>query len=337
EIYTRYPHPDIKVVGTTKFFLHRDHLASVRLVTDISGNVVEGTNYAAYGERLNTGFQTQKGYIGERFDAETGLLYLNARYMDPVLGRFISPDDWDPTKEGVGTNRYAYASNDPVNKSDQNGHGALDAVNAYNAAKSLLGGNDRKGGADNSNAQSSGPPDDTSGPPSLFDSARKAYLAQGKLTLGALITAGSIGFGVGSDVVTDGAAVPATTAPAVAGTLLGTGLMADAMKDLKGALFGPSYMSNNAPTKNGETAATQAGKQAHKDWDPGPGFEKEVTLESGKRADAVNEADKIVKELKPDNPRAIKRGEAQVGRYAKELGEMLGGVWQGIVETYRRE
>ncbi|WP_181168040.1 RHS repeat-associated core domain-containing protein [Mesorhizobium sp. B2-4-19] len=125
EIYTRYPHPDIKVVNGVKYFLHRDHLASVRMVTDASGAIVEQTNYATYGERLNTGFQTQKSYIGERFDPETGLLYLNARYMDPVLGRFISPDDWDPTKEGVGTNRYAYAQNDPVNKSDQNGHDFL--------------------------------------------------------------------------------------------------------------------------------------------------------------------------------------------------------------------
>ncbi|MFK0693135.1 RHS repeat-associated core domain-containing protein, partial [Mesorhizobium sp. IMUNJ 23033] len=41
---------------------------------------------------LNTGFQTQKGYIGERFDPETGLLYLNARYMDPVLGRYVPAD-----------------------------------------------------------------------------------------------------------------------------------------------------------------------------------------------------------------------------------------------------
>ncbi|WP_185975256.1 RHS repeat-associated core domain-containing protein [Mesorhizobium sp. WSM4310] len=122
EIYTRYPHPDIKVVNGVKYFLHRDHLASVRMVTDGAGNIVEQTNYATYGERLNTGFQTQRSYIGERFDAETGLMYLNARYMDPVLGRFISPDDWDPTKEGVGTNRYAYAQNDPVNKSDPNGH-----------------------------------------------------------------------------------------------------------------------------------------------------------------------------------------------------------------------
>ena len=36
--------------------------------------------------------------------------------------RFISPDDWDPTLPGVGTNRYAYSGNDPVNKSDPNGH-----------------------------------------------------------------------------------------------------------------------------------------------------------------------------------------------------------------------
>ncbi|MER8409373.1 hypothetical protein NKH16_32840 [Mesorhizobium sp. M1307] len=39
--------------------------------------------------------------------------------------RFISPDDWNPTLPGVGTNRYAYAQNDPINKSDQNGHNGL--------------------------------------------------------------------------------------------------------------------------------------------------------------------------------------------------------------------
>ncbi|AHK47396.1 YD repeat containing protein (plasmid) [Ensifer adhaerens OV14] len=128
DIYTRYPHPDLKIVANaqtgavTKTFLHRDHLSSVRLVTDAAGNLVEQTGYAAFGERTNTTMQTQKGYIGERFDPETGLQYLNARYYDPTFGRFISPDDWDPTKAGVGTNRYAYAGNDPVNNSDPNGH-----------------------------------------------------------------------------------------------------------------------------------------------------------------------------------------------------------------------
>ena len=88
----------------------------------MTGTMVEQTGYPAYGERLNSGFQTQKGFIGERHDPETGLIYLNARYMDPIFGRFISPDDWDPIMEGVGTNRYAYAGNDPVNKADNNGH-----------------------------------------------------------------------------------------------------------------------------------------------------------------------------------------------------------------------
>ena len=119
--------PAVKVVGTTAYFLHRDHLASVRAVTDASGAIAEDTRYAAYGERTNAAFATQKGYIGERHDPETGLIYLDARYMDPLFGRFISPDDWDPIKQGVGTNRYAYAQNDPVNKSDPNGHIAQDA------------------------------------------------------------------------------------------------------------------------------------------------------------------------------------------------------------------
>ncbi|MCR4269524.1 hypothetical protein, partial [Nitratireductor sp. ZSWI3] len=41
--YTRYPHMDIKIVGTAKQFLHRDHLASVRHVTDAAGAPVEAT------------------------------------------------------------------------------------------------------------------------------------------------------------------------------------------------------------------------------------------------------------------------------------------------------
>jgi hypothetical protein len=49
--------------------------------------------------------------------------------------RFISPDTYDPTMPGVGTNRYAYAQNDPVNKSDPNGHNAItDAISSFVSA-----------------------------------------------------------------------------------------------------------------------------------------------------------------------------------------------------------
>jgi hypothetical protein len=52
----------------------------------------------------------------------TGLLFLNARYYDPVVARFVSPDWFDPARPGVGVNRYAYSANDPVNKSDPGGN-----------------------------------------------------------------------------------------------------------------------------------------------------------------------------------------------------------------------
>ena len=102
-------------------WLHRDHLKSIRLITNAAGGVASRADYAPYGDQ-SPSLQQSKGWIGEKFDPETGLQYLNARYYDPLLARFITPDDWDPLMPGVGTNRYAYAGNDPVNKSDQNGH-----------------------------------------------------------------------------------------------------------------------------------------------------------------------------------------------------------------------
>ena len=46
--------------------------------------------------------------------------------LDPLYGRFITPDDRDPILPGVGANRHAHAENDPVNTADQNGHQSID-------------------------------------------------------------------------------------------------------------------------------------------------------------------------------------------------------------------
>jgi hypothetical protein len=51
-----------------------------------------------------------------------GLHYLNARYYDPELAMFIQPDWFEVTRAGVGTNRYAYSGNDPVNLRDPGGN-----------------------------------------------------------------------------------------------------------------------------------------------------------------------------------------------------------------------
>ena len=64
-------------------------------------------------------------YRGYYFDMETGFYYLNARYYDPALGRFISPDI--PASLGADVqnlsqyNLYAYCFNNPINMSDETG------------------------------------------------------------------------------------------------------------------------------------------------------------------------------------------------------------------------
>ncbi|MEM9012613.1 MAG: colicin E5-related ribonuclease [Pseudomonadota bacterium] len=115
-------------MGGQKSWLHRDHLASVRMITGEDGLRARSTTYTPYGVPTETEIRPwtavpeDEGFIGETYDAAAGLQYLNARYYDPELGRFIQPDWWDPTIDGVGTNRYAYSFNDPINKSDPNGH-----------------------------------------------------------------------------------------------------------------------------------------------------------------------------------------------------------------------
>jgi RHS repeat-associated protein len=126
-VMTKYLPGDAKRSSSTTWWLHRDHLVSVRALTDATGAVVQRSNYKPYGERIVTlgTVPESTGFIGERTDDETGLAYLHARYYDPQLGVFVQPDTLDPTKEGVGVNRYAYSFNDPINKSDPNGHTAL--------------------------------------------------------------------------------------------------------------------------------------------------------------------------------------------------------------------
>jgi RHS repeat-associated protein len=60
---------------------------------------------------------TDRGYIGQHTDQTTGLNYLNARYLDPVLGRFISVDPLVASTRDA----YGYGNNNPITFSDPSG------------------------------------------------------------------------------------------------------------------------------------------------------------------------------------------------------------------------
>jgi len=125
-LLTSHLHPDVKREGSITSWAHKDHLSSNRLATFMAGGQPTSRHdHGPYGQPLTSNGSTVlngKSYINERYDAETGLQYLHARYYDPNLGRFLTPDTWDPILAEVDFNRYAYSANDPINFSDPNGH-----------------------------------------------------------------------------------------------------------------------------------------------------------------------------------------------------------------------
>ncbi|GAB5445471.1 RHS repeat-associated core domain-containing protein [Gymnodinialimonas sp.] len=138
EAVLTYVHPDIRVTnGASYDLLMRDQLGSVFAVMNEAGALIEERTYAPFGEITSqTGAASPEetyGFIGERYDADVGLQYLNARYYDPRLGIFIQPDWFEVTMPGVGTNRYSYSFNDPVNLRDPNGN-FVDWIVAVNMA-----------------------------------------------------------------------------------------------------------------------------------------------------------------------------------------------------------
>jgi hypothetical protein len=91
----------------------------------------------------------------------------------------------------------------------------------------------------------------------------------------------------------------------------------------------------NKSRTSGETPAAAGGRAAHKGWDPGAGFEKEFRLPSGKRCDALNPETCVIKELKPDNERAKRRGEKQLKEYKEERERETGKEHTTTLETYK--
>ncbi|MEO6800162.1 MAG: RHS repeat-associated core domain-containing protein [Rhodanobacter sp.] len=66
------------------------------------------------------------GYTGHVNDPDTGLVYMQARYYDPAVGRFLSVDSVQPKAADVfGFNRYLYTKDNPINGIDPDGRAAL--------------------------------------------------------------------------------------------------------------------------------------------------------------------------------------------------------------------
>ncbi len=111
-------------------YIHSDWLGSPVAETNTSGNLVGSfMHYQAFGETIEAP-KDEVGYTGHKFDTDLGLSYMQARYYDPVIGRFYSNDPIGYTAQNpvMSFNRYLYVNNNPYKYTDPNGEFLLGAV-----------------------------------------------------------------------------------------------------------------------------------------------------------------------------------------------------------------
>ena len=122
-IYASRPNvPDYMVRGDVAYRLVSDQLGSVRLVVKADdGMIAQRLDYDPFGAVTTDtapGFQPF-GFAGGLYDRDTGHVRFGARDYDPATARWTTKDPI--FFAGGDTNLYAYASNDPINRSDSNG------------------------------------------------------------------------------------------------------------------------------------------------------------------------------------------------------------------------
>ncbi|MGY1457034.1 RHS repeat-associated core domain-containing protein [Luteimonas sp. A534] len=103
-------------------YQHTDALGSPVVVTRQDRSRAEESEYEPYGQVINRALRDGPGYTGHLEDAATGLVYMQQRYYDPMLGVFLSADPVTAYSNPVGQfHRYRYASNNPYTRVDPDG------------------------------------------------------------------------------------------------------------------------------------------------------------------------------------------------------------------------
>ncbi|MCX7033222.1 MAG: RHS repeat protein [Arenimonas sp.] len=121
--------PSNAIIATK--YQHTDALGSPVAMSNESGAVIERTNYDPYGGAIGK-VVDGIGYTGHVMDPATGLTYMQQRYYDQGVGRFLSVDPVTALDTGDmrHLNRYAYGFNNPYKFTDPDGRTPVHAAGA---------------------------------------------------------------------------------------------------------------------------------------------------------------------------------------------------------------
>lgn len=103
-------------------YYYIDQQGTVLANADVLGHMLAATDYRPYGVIARGSANDGPGFTGHVDDSDSGLVYMQARYYDPVVGRFTATDPVGPAAGNVfAFNRYDYANDNPAVHVDPDG------------------------------------------------------------------------------------------------------------------------------------------------------------------------------------------------------------------------
>lgn len=272
---------------------------------DAWGNIVAMTGPLA---KLNP--LRYRDYV---YDQETGLYYVSSRYYYPEIGRWINADNQLSTGSDLtGLNLFANCGNNPVNRIDPTGeawwHWALGAAVVAVAAVATVvtcGG---------------------------FAAAATAVCMVGS-GVAAATTASTVAAGafIGSATIYGMAVLSAASTSSSVQEFNDQGnwgtVAATAFGGLTGGYDGYTMSKAQTPTSTPTGRGTQNPKVK-------AAVQKGQAIALGCRVDGIDFNNRIMYELKLNNPQAIARGMNQLNRYTSAASQQFGGTWTGVLKLY---
>jgi RHS repeat-associated protein len=143
-------------------YVTSDHLGSSSAVTNSAGGVLVNSSFDAFGKRRGSNWSgnpsggdwtaiaatTRRGYTDHTMLDNVGLIHMNGRVQDPVIGRFVSADPYVTRPDSTqGFNRYSYVRNNPLRLIDPSGFGDGDPGEEVEAEPVIVSANPTIGSA----------------------------------------------------------------------------------------------------------------------------------------------------------------------------------------------